>query len=835
MQFDGSWSISLAPGSAPPAAPEGWPALANGQIAIVPTLDATSGVDSLRSSVAIPPAMGYGRALPGFHSTRVRVALMPPPGSPATATPTPVSQAFDGTHLSLDMYRAALSVGCGTAVAVGHELRVLMQLPGCTLHTITVVVPAGLAPPGVGATLRVQHEMRAPQSAPRSREVEKNKKTAFAGESLSTAAGSFFALTGTAESACVGEDGQEIAAEVACAATYLVECTNSASVGLALPAPAYSEQRGRRAVATFYVSAAPSPTTSSPTTLRFHVLTSVATSLDSAAAGAGPSALRTLLAAASTAAASGPAAAAVASSLIAAHEAAWAKRWNTFVDVSGADNRVRWALMYAAYNLHACTRPLGPAVDLAGTSLAGGRADDFVGTLMTLFAHESARAALEARWASIEVAAKTLAADAGLPGARFPYAGELDGDEYGDGDEDEASLQAQDEASATAAAQGYASAWSASAAGLPVRLHATSMAAVSAWNYFRVTQDGEWLAKRGYPILKAAADLLSAYCVLPDPVGSPNAYRLPATVGVDVQRPPNTDPAYEVAAVVAAMRGAIEAAYQLGFAPPQAWSAVRYGLALPTVPGSPLVLASDGGGPTPIGYPAVAGSVAAQSALPAGSGPLAIAEPLLVFAEPVASLADALALNPGALPTNLAYWSSAAQRSSSAAFAASPPLTLAIGDLVVLNATAQAAQLGGSVGVAQAASFQTQLDSILDRHSDLGPAQLGGSGGGWGNLRPDGGPAAAPNDLGLSSLVLLSFVQGLAGALIQGGITQAQFVYSSLGINTATTSCLPTGWASITVHGLGPARVDVVLLNNLGGDGGAGASYTSWSVSALTS
>jgi hypothetical protein len=357
------------------------------------------------------------------------------------------------------------------------------------------------------------------------------------------------------------------------------------------------------------------------------------------------------------------------------------------------------------------------------------------------------------------------------------------------------------------------------------------MAAVSAWNYFRATSDGDWLAARGFPIIKAAADALAALCVCPDPVNQSTAYRLPASVGLDVSRPSATDPTLEVAAIVAAMRCATEAAYQLGFAPSPLWSAVRYGLSVRTISGG-AVLASDAGGPTPLGFPIVDGSVAAQAALTPGQGPLAVAEPLLVFAEPVASLADALNLNPGALLQNLAYWATPASRILPSA-ASTSPLLSAVGDGVVLHATAQAAQLGGQAGTANANAFLVLLNAFLDAHSDLGPSSAGGQGGAWGNLRPAGcGPSA--NDLGLGCLLMLSFVQGLAGAQLQGGITQAQFIYSSLGVNAATTACLPAGWGSITVHGLGPRKVDIVLLNNLGGGGTAGAKFSSWSVSALT-
>ena len=787
MQYDGAWSIASPPNSSPPP-PESWPVLSNGAIALVPSLDAASGVDALRSVIALPPERGYGRSLPAFHFTRVRVSLQL--AGAGGAPLVPLAQApTDG--YSLDMLGGALNVRCvdsATRCTIVHTLRALMHLPGSALHSIVVTVPPGLTPPS-GATLQVTHEVRAPEPAVGG--------VRFRGESL---AGAGFLLSAEADAvSCTGESGETVSTAVACASAYLFDAP-CAPAGNS-PPPAYAEQRGRRAYATFYVSAPPCPTSASPVTLSFHVLTSAGTGLDAMPSSAMPasSVQQSCFRAAIAQRLQG------ADALIEGHRAAWAARWATYVDVPAADTRIRGALRYAAYNLHACARPLGPAIDLAGTTLAGGRGDDFVGPLLTLFAPGAARSSLEYRFASLAAASAT-ARSAGLPGARFPHAGELDGDMF---DASTTGDLATDDARSSAASPSW---WAAPSSSLAVRLHATAMVAVDAWNYYRATQDDDWLERRGYPILRAAADLLSGSAVRPDPVG---AYRLPFAVGVDVLRPASTDPPLLVVAVVAAMRCAIEAAYQLGLAPPELWTSVRYGLQIRTMPKAPLVFAADAGGPTPAGFPAVAGSVAAQAALTPGTGPLAVAEPLMAFAEPVASLADALAINPSALGANLAFWGDAAQR------VASTPLLEAVGDLVLLHATAQAAQLDA----AQAPAVLARLEAILDRHADCD--------GGWGNLRPGGGPAAAPNDLGLSAQLLLAFVQGLGGAFVQGGVTQAQFVYASLGVNASTSSCMPAAWDRLLVYGLGPARVDVVLINN-GGGGGSRTDYAAWSVTTLT-
>jgi hypothetical protein len=152
--------------------------------------------------------------------------------------------------------------------------------------------------------------------------------------------------------------------------------------------------------------------------------------------------------------------------------------------------------------------------------------------------------------------------------------------------------------------------------------------------------------------------------------------------------------------------------------------------------------------------------------------------------------------------------------------------------MVLLLAQAQAAQLTRSKDVADA--FLARLVDVFDRHADCGGSAY--SGGGWGNLRPADGPSAAPNDLGLSAQLLLAFLQGLCGLHVQGGVTQAQYVYTTLGIGTATSTTLPAAWDKVAVRGIGPNLEDIVLLNN-GGNGSApsqAVSYTTWGVSSLT-
>jgi hypothetical protein len=535
----------------------------------------------------------------------------------------------------------------------------------------------------------------------------------------------------------------------------------------------------------------------------------------------------------------------VAQSLISGHVAAWASKWTTYVDVpTGASSSVAWALRYAFYNLHSCLRSTGnPAfVDLAGTTLGSvGRGDDFLVNALLFASPGAARALLEEKWRILPVARQVAIGD-GLEGARFPYAREpssMDDDDR-EGDDDfypeennqdawNQSLSAvpplgsgddpQDGSSAFAGDGGdpwldgpsASTAWQTTP--IAIRVYGTLMAAVDAWNYFRVTKDVDWLADRGWVIIRAAADLVCsmvAPMVYPStPVILSQTPAIPAAgstcvgvVGMDVSRTPTTNPAAVVAAAVAVMRATVEASYALGYNSPHVplWNAIRYGLILST---------ATGGG----------NSIVASDATTNGLGPLAIPEPLVALTEPLASLSSSLT-NTTLFANNVNYWTDASNRYTTTGTNASPR-DVAIGDLVSLQAIAKLSQST----ISYAATFSTALTSALASHGDMTT--------GFGNLRPAGGPSAAPNDLTLSALLILAFVQGLGGATVLGGYTSGQLTYSPLGVGTSASAVLPTSWERLVLYGIGPQQIDVVLLNgSVGATGGTG-SFVPWTVNNL--
>ena len=118
----------------------------------------------------------------------------------------------------------------------------------------------------------------------------------------------------------------------------------------------------------------------------------------------------------------------------------------------------------------------------------------------------------------------------------------------------------------------------------------------------------------------------------------------------------------------------------------------------------------------------------------------------------------------------------------------------------------------------------TSLETVLSTHVDLA---------GFGNIRPAQGPTAAANDLGLSALFVLTFLQGLGGSVVSGGYSSGQLVYAPLGIATAAGAVLPSGWERLVLYGIGPQQIDTVLLNgSIGASGGVG-TFVPWSANSF--
>ena len=628
-----------------------------------------------------------------------------------------------GTPLTLDavdwdMRRAALSarfVGNGGGMVVNHEQRVLLSLPNVLLNTVRIT--------NGGSNALLRQEVRHPSSSA----VE------FGGVLLP---GLVVALESTSDASK--------------ALTIFVPGTDTTSIA-GLPQVTEPSQSGNGVRRVFYdVDVANS---SSESASVVHIITTYFH------AGVDPTVMRRFV---SSIASTSPAGI---KTFIDRHEDMWASRWGTFVDVPRASDRIRLALVTAAYNMHACSYG---AFDVAGGTYSIGLADDAVVPAQVLMVPSAAKDWLDAR-------EKGRSAEEAAESARLRG---FDGRIYAYGPSEHPQV-----------CRWFSSTGPPISKGNVARVFGTLMSGINAWNYFRVSKDKAWLTETGYGLLEACADLVASIVSIQPPS---NIGRIVGALSIADTAVPDAviNDSLCVAASAALMRAAFEASYLLGYEPPQSWMAARYSLALPTT-----------------------GRVIARSF---GDSPeLRPALPLAVLNEPFGSLVESeLSVNvAGSILINQASWAAVAEdlegEGKGATWGAGAG---SIRKLIRLQALARAMQVDATL----ASSFLEKLEAFLDEHCDFDDGK-----GGFGGLVSGG---FMPNDLGLSARLLLVFLYGIGGAMVCGGVGESGSVYANFGVNVGSSAVMPQAWDALHVRGLGPSKIDAILLNrSLHGSSGGGS------------
>ncbi|MBS9463760.1 glycoside hydrolase family 65 protein [Flagellimonas sp. 389] len=100
--------------------------------------------------------------------------------------------------------------------------------------------------------------------------------------------------------------------------------------------------------------------------------------------------------------------------------------------------------------------------------------------------------------------------------------------------------------------------------------HITADVAIAFWNYYRVTQNMEWLKERGYPMLKEVAD----YWVSRSTKNEDGSYSIKNVVGANEFAPNVDDNAFTNGSAITALRYATEAANMVGETADATWNEV---------------------------------------------------------------------------------------------------------------------------------------------------------------------------------------------------------------------------------------------------------------------
>jgi hypothetical protein len=71
------------------------------------------------------------------------------------------------------------------------------------------------------------------------------------------------------------------------------------------------------------------------------------------------------------------------------------------------------------------------------------------------------------------------------------------------------------------------------------------------------------------------------------------------------------------------------------------------------------------------------------------------------------------------------------------------------------------------------------------------------------------------NDIGVSSLFLLTLLTSVGGLRVNGGITEMRFYYEDMGIVANTANVMPKTWKQMTITGVGSAQKSYDIVNQL--------------------
>ena len=111
----------------------------------------------------------------------------------------------------------------------------------------------------------------------------------------------------------------------------------------------------------------------------------------------------------------------------------------------------------------------------------------------------------------------------------------------------------------------------------PFQHHITAVVGIAFWNYYRVTQDIEWLRSDGYPVLESIAD----FWVSRAEENENGEYDIINVVAADEYAENVDNNAFTNATAITALRSAAKAARELEYEPNPAWETVADGIPIP--------------------------------------------------------------------------------------------------------------------------------------------------------------------------------------------------------------------------------------------------------------
>lgn len=461
------------------------------------------------------------------------------------------------------------------------------------------------------------------------------------------------------------------------------------------------------------------------------------------------------------------------------HVSVWGKQWVDSVEVNAKDgsgmtveataavDEVQRQINYALYNIYSAVRddvsldsnPLNLSIlDIHGHLFWS--AELWLVPVLLFLKPKAARVLIDFRYAMLENA-KRLARAHGFEGTKYPYENDV---------------------------IGYSTVYWDTVS--PMYVYNTGLISISAWNYFRVTQDEDWLFRRGYEILKNNADFfvsISEYDSLTNTTHIPTVYGIAGVLAND-----NSVTNY---LAKHALKYAIEATYKLNYRVPPRWQQMYDTLSWEMLP---------------IDISGNANIIRLDSVDPSGAEPFSslrsvpITEPLLMLHPYYSKMFYCCKpeFNKNTYYGNLDHWDKRLSTETENHY---------WNTLMEATLLATAAQMETEYSVKQERmnSYLAAIGNLME-YSTLEP---------WKNFY---NPFSAldtitnqSNDLSISAMYILNLLTGIGGLRIRGGINSARYVYEPFGVISRSAYVMPETWREIVLNGVGTQEESIKITNSL--------------------
>lgn len=222
--------------------------------------------------------------------------------------------------------------------------------------------------------------------------------------------------------------------------------------------------------------------------------------------------------------------------LIERHTAQWEELWQSDIEIEG-DDQAQQDIHSMIYHLYSFVRE-GSALSISPMGLSGlgynghifWDADTWIFPALLMLKPQLAKSMIDYRFNRLQAAGQN-AFEHGFRGAMYPW---------------ESADSGFEETPVWALAGTF-------------EHHITGCVALAAWNYYRVTQDKEWLQKYGFPILQATADFWLSRCEK----GDDGKYHIRNVVAADEWAENVDDNAYTNGVAKCNLKAAVQAAQLL--------------------------------------------------------------------------------------------------------------------------------------------------------------------------------------------------------------------------------------------------------------------------------